>query len=132
MASSSASKYRALLYLCSIAGLLCFFVAYKGSKGAISKEMGVTLAVLGLVCFITGAWYGWRGAKIRIEEREKKADALGLVMLAGVLKDKSEEELQLAIKKGGPAGDAARLVLERRRTGLTRPSSPIPTQPEIN
>jgi hypothetical protein len=131
--SKQASSYRALLYLCSIAGLLCFFVAYKGSKGAISKEMGVTLAVLGLVCFLTGAWYGWRGAKIRIEEREKKADALALVMLAAVLKDKSEEELQVAMTKGGPAGDAARLVLERRRSGLTtRPSTPIPTQPEVN
>ena len=131
--SKQASSYRALLYLCSIAGLVCFFVAYKGSKGAISKEMGVTLAVLGLVCFLTGAWYGWRGAKIRIEEREKKADALALVMLAAVLKDKSEEELQVAMTKGGPAGDAARLVLERRRSGLTtRPSASIPTQPEIN
>ncbi|HEX7918188.1 MAG TPA: hypothetical protein VF454_02240 [Gemmatimonadales bacterium] len=130
--SKQAASYRALLYLCSIAGLLCFFVAYKGSKGALSKEMGVTLALLGLICFLTGAWYGWRGAKIRIEEREKKADALGLVMLAGVLKDKSEEELQLAMKKGGPAGEAARLVLERRKTGLTRPSQQIPTQTEIN
>ena len=131
--SKQASSYRALLYLCSIAGLLCFFVAYKGSKGAISKEMGITLAVLGLVCFLTGAWYGWRGAKIRIEEREKKADALALVMLAAVLKDKSEEELQVAMIKGGPAGDAARLVLERRRSGLTtRPSASIPTQPEVN
>ena len=130
--SKQAAQYRALLYLCSIAGLLCFFVAYKGSKGAISKEMGITLAVLGLVCFLTGAWYGWRGAKIRIEEREKKADALALVMLAAVLKDKSEEELQAAMTKGGPAGDAARLVLERRKTGLTRPSASIPTQPEVN
>ena len=131
--SKQATSYRALLYLCSIAGLLCFYVAYKGSKGTLSKEMGVTLALLGLVCFLTGAWYGWRGAKMRIEEREKKADALALVMLAAVLKDKSEEELKSAVAKGGPAGDAARLVLERRRSGLTtRPSASIPQQPEIN
>lgn len=131
--SKQASSYRALLYLCSIAGLVCFYVAYKGSRGGLSKEMGVTLALLGLVCFLTGAWYGWRGAKIRIEERERKADALALVMLAAVLKDKSEEELQVAMTKGGPAGDAARLVLERRRSGLTtRPSASIPQQPEIN
>ncbi len=130
--SKQASSYRALLYLCSIAGLLCFFVAYKGSKGALSKEMGVTLALLGLVCFLTGAWYGWRGAKVRIEEREKKADALGLVMLAAVLKDKSEAELEVAVAKGGPAGEAAAMVLERRRHGLTRPSQQVPTQPEIN
>lgn len=130
--SKQATQYRFLLYACSVVGLLCFYVAYKGSKGAISKEMGITLAVLGLACFMTGAWYGWRGAQMRIAERAKKADALALVTLAAFLKDKTEDELKAAMAKGGPAGDAARLVLERRRTGLTRPSQQVPTQPEIN
>lgn len=130
--SNQASSYRTLLYLFSFAGLVCFWAAYQGSKGLFSKEMGVTLAVLGLVCFFTGAWYGWRGAQVRIAEREKKADALALVTLAAFLKDKSEEELEVAVKKGGPAGEAARLVLERRRKGLSRPSASIPQRPEVN
>jgi hypothetical protein len=130
--SKQATQYRVLLYACSLVGVVCFFIAYKGSRGGLSKEMGISLALLGLLSFLAGAWYGWRGAQMRIAEREKKADALALITLAAFLKDKSEEELEVAVKKGGPAGEAAKLVLERRRSGLTRPSRQAPTQPEIN
>ncbi len=129
--SKAASEYRALLYIFSIAGVLLLFLAYKGSKGLFTPAMGVTIAVLGLLCFMTGAWYGWRGAKIRLEEQNKRAEAVALITLAAFLKDKSDEELEKAIAKGGPAGEAARLVQERRRNGL-RASRPVAVPPEAS
>ena len=130
--ANQATQYRVFLYLFTLVGLVCFYVAYKGAQGLFAPELGVTVAALGILCLLAGGWYGMKGARLRIAEREKKADAIALVTLAAFLKDKSEEELQAAVAKGGPAGEAARLVLERRRTGLTRPSQQVPSQPEIN
>jgi len=132
MSSKAASQYRTLLYVFAFAGIMLFYLAYKGSQGLFTASMGVTLAVLGIVCFITGAWYGWRGAQIRLQEQQKRADAVALITLAAFLKDRSEEELQATVLKGGDAGKAAAAVLERRRTGLTRSSQQIPVPPEGN
>ena len=74
-----------------------------------------------MLCLFTGAWFGVRGAKIRIAERQKKADAVALITIAAVLRDRDETELRSIVAKGGPAAEAARLVLERRKQGL-RPS----------
>ena len=121
MASSSASSYRGLLWLFTGAGLLCFWPIFEGARGHIPPSMGLLSGGIAVLCFMTGAYFGWKGAKLRIAEREKKADAVALIMMAATLKDREESELRAVIAKGGPAADAARLILERRKTGL-RPS----------
>src|SRR5690348_12471022 len=131
--SDQASQYRSLLWLFVLTALICLYPAYQGARGKLPESMGLLSGGLSVVCLFTGAWFGWKGAQIRIAERQKKADAVALITLAAFLKDKSEEELEKAAAKGGPAGEAAQLVLERRRTGLTtRPSASIPKQPEVN
>jgi hypothetical protein len=42
-----------------------------------------------------------------------------LIIMAGMLKDESDETLQRIAEKGGPAGDAASMILQNRRE--TRP-----------
>jgi hypothetical protein len=131
--SDQASQYRAMLWLFVLAAVACLYPAIQGIRGLVPKSTGFLGGVASVGCLFLGAWYGLRGAKIRIAERQRKADAVALITLAAFLKDKSEEDLQKAIAKGGPAGEAAALVLERRRTGLTtRPSQQISPQPEVN
>ena len=119
--SNSASQYRGLLWLFTGAGLLCFWPIFEGARGHIPPAMGLLSGGIAVLCFLTGAWFGWKGAKIRIAERELKADAVALIMMAATLKDREEGELLKVIAKGGPAAEAAKLILERRKTGL-RPS----------
>ena len=121
MASSQAEQYRGLLWLFTGAGLLCFWPIFEGARGHLPPAMGLLSGGIAVVCFMTGAYFGWQGAKVRIAEREKKADAVALVMMAAFLKDKTDAELEAAATKGGPVGEAARLLLERRKKGL-RPS----------
>jgi hypothetical protein len=128
--SDQASQYRAALYIFSFAGFLCFWAAWKGSQGLFPPALGLSIGLLGVGCLFVGAWFGMKGARVKLEERQKKADAIALITLAAFLKDKSEEELEKAIAKGGPAGEAAALVLERRRNGLSRASKPIAVPPE--
>jgi len=131
--SEQASQYRAALYLFTFAGLICFWVAYKGSQGLFPPSLGLTVGLLGVGCLFVGGWFGMKGARIKLEERQRKADAIALITLAAFLKDKSDEELEKAIAKGGPAGEAAALVLERRRNGIVgRTSGMVAKQPHDN
>lgn len=133
MASDQASQYRAFLWLFTLTAVVCLWPALQGLRGAVPRSVGLMSGLASVFCLFTGGYFGLKGAKIRIAEREKKADAIALITLAAFLKDKSETELQAAAAKGGPAAEAARLILERRRTGLTtRPSGSIPKQPEVN
>ena len=123
--SNQASQYRGLLWLFTGVGLFCFYPAYLGGTGKLPPSYGLASGLLAMVCLFTGAYFGWKGAQIRIADRAKKADAIALITLAAVLKDRDEAELLAVIKKGGPAAEAAALVLERRKVGL-RPSSSHP------
>lgn len=129
--ASSASQYRALLWIFTGMGLVCFWPAFQGSRGKLPPSAGLLSGMAAVICLFTGAYFGWKGAQIRIAERAKKADAIALVTVAAFLKDKTEAELEAAVTKGGPVGEAARLILERRRTGL-RPSGQSPSRPEVN
>ena len=113
-------------------GLVSFWPAIQGSRGKLPPSAGLLSGVAAVICLFAGAYFGWKGAQIKIAERAKKADAIALVTVAAFLKDKTDAELESAVTKGGPVGEAARLILERRRTGL-RPSSAHPApRPEIN
>ena len=126
-----ASQYRAFLWLFTLAAIVLLWPTIQGARGLLPESVGLMSGLTSMLCLFAGGYFGWKGAKIRIEERNKRADAVALVMVAALLKDKSDAELEAAATKGGPAGEAARLVLQRRRSGL-RPSQQIPTQPEIN
>ena len=130
--SAQANQYRGLLWLFTGVGFFLFYPAYLGTRGRIDPSTGMMCGLVGVLCLFTGAYFGWKGAQIKIAERARKADAIALVTLAAVLKDRDEGELLGVIKKGGPAADAARLVLERRKTGLRASGAHPAPQPEIN
>jgi hypothetical protein len=116
--ASTASQYRGLLWVFTGVGLFCFYPAYLGMRGTLPPMYGLASGMVAVLSLFTGAYFGWKGAQIKIAERARKADAIALVTLAAVLKDRDEAELLGVIKKGGPAAEAARLVLERRKSGL--------------
>ena len=126
--ANTASQYRTLLWIFTGVGLVCFWPAIQGARGRIDPSTGLMSAAVGVAALFLGAWYGWKGAQIRIAERSKKADAIALITIAAMLKDRSEEELKAMVAKKGPAGEAAALILERRRNGLTRASGTAATQ----
>ena len=129
--ANPAGQYRSLLWLFTLAAIALLWPTIQGARGILPESVGFMSGVTSMLSLFTGAYFGWKGAQIRIEERNKKADAIALMTVAVFLKDKTDAELEAAATKGGPAGEAARLILERRRSGL-RPSGTIPTQPEVN
>jgi hypothetical protein len=111
---SQASQYRLLLWLFTVTGLFCFYPAIQGARGVLPAGMGLAAGVVGVVCLFTGAWFGWRGVVVRQEERRRKSEAVGLVMLAAAIKEKPTAELEALALQDGPVAEAAALVLARR------------------
>lgn len=119
--SNQAGQYRAFLWLFTVVGASAIGLAFVEHE-MMPPGMGIAASLAGIFAILIGGYFGWKGAQIRIAEREKKADAVALITLAAFLKDRSEEELTATAAKGGPAGEAAALILERRKNGLIRPS----------
>ena len=120
--AAPASEYRAMQWFFTLVGVGAFVPAIRGAQGSLPPMVGIATGVAGMLSLLVGGYFGWKGAQLRIADRARKADAAAMITLAAFLKDKSEAELEAAVAKGGPAGEAAALVLERRRHGLTRPS----------
>ena len=113
--ANQASQYRSLLWIFTGVGIFFFWPAYQGARGFIPASFGMMSGSVAVLCLFTGAYFGWKGAQIRIAERERKAEAIALVTIAAVLKDRDEAELAAVVAKGGPAAEAARLILQRRK-----------------
>jgi hypothetical protein len=98
--------------------------AIEGARGRIPRSLGLlsgVAAVAGL--FLAGA-FGLKGHRIARDEREKAAARAALVMLAAALKDRADPELEALARQAGSAGEAARMVLARRREDRARASRP--------
>ena len=111
---SQASQYRLFLWLFTITGLVCFYPAILGARGVLPASMGLMSGAVGVVCLFAGAWFGWRGVLVRQEERRRKSEAVGLVMLAAAIREKPTAELEELALQDGPVAEAAALVLARR------------------
>jgi hypothetical protein len=100
--------------------------AILGARGRVPQALGLlsgAASVAGL--FLAGA-FGLKGHRITVEEREKVAARAALVMLAAALKDRAEAELEALARKPGSAGEAARMVLARRREDQARAGRSAP------
>jgi hypothetical protein len=87
-----------------------------GARGVLSREIGV-LSIAGfffsLACAIL---LGYLSRKAAIQGRELASATTMLVLMAGMLKDEDDATLERIAARGGPAGNAASMILQRRRT----------------
>jgi hypothetical protein len=103
--------------------------AFQGLRGTVAPTIGLASGVMSCVSLLLGARFGWRARQTLVEDRAREAARLALVMLAGVLRDRSDAELEALSAREGPTGEAARLVLERRREDARRPPRTAPPPP---
>jgi hypothetical protein len=67
-----------------------------------------------LVCLIL---LGYQSRKAALESRAGHAATSMLVMMASMLKEESDEVLERIAAQEGPAGDAASMILQKRKEG---------------
>ena len=81
-------------------------------------------SVAGFVgCMVLAAMLGAASHRKAIEQRQQQAVGASLVLMATMLNQETDESLKAIAGKGGPAGEAAALLLESRR-GKTAVSAP--------
>lgn len=118
--SAAARSHRSMMWLYAAGAVLAFLLALAGFTGRVSGRTallgtGLSLAFVGLA--------GYHGLQVRrqlLEERDRSARQALTVMLAAQLRDRDEAELHETVRRGGPAGHAAQLILQGRKERAAR------------
>lgn len=115
MAAPSVRVYRAgmwLLFLFGIVNLVVAILELKREGGASAGSIGLVLFFL---CIGLGGWLGLLGARRLRQARDQQSRTDGILLLVAALGRHDEDTLQRIGRQGGPAGEAALLVLQGRR-----------------
>ena len=87
-----------------------------GARGVVPAPVGL-LAIAGFFCCLAFAIIlGYRSRRIAIEERQRGSATTMLVMMASMLGQEDDATLEKIAAKGGPAGDAASMLLQNRHS----------------
>ncbi|HEV2291590.1 MAG TPA: hypothetical protein VGR60_07105 [Gemmatimonadales bacterium] len=116
----AARQYRAAMWLFALLAIAAVVPVVQGIRGVIPRTLGLASGGISVASFFLAATFGLRGRRLLIEAREREAARLALVMLAGVLKDRGDDELEALARQQGTAAEAARSVLGRRREDRDR------------
>lgn len=91
-------------------------LAFAGLKGIVPHPIGVAALSAFFACLLLALLFGLRMRRAAMEVRNRSAGGAMLVMLAGMLKEHDDATLERIAARDGPAADAARLLLEKRRS----------------
>ena len=112
---STARTYRTLMWLLAVAGLFSLVIAVDGARSGGAARSGIFALVIFFLCVALGAWLGLQGARILREAQAQQSRQEMIVFLATELGRHDEETLRRIVRQGGPAGEAAGMVLKGRR-----------------
>ena len=118
--SDSANEYRQAMWVFGAIGLVALFVAFLGAKGVLPRLAGVFGIGVGAAMVTLSGWFGIRTRQQALRDQEIAARRSMLVMMAAQLGHQDDDTLAQIARKGGPAGEAARMILDGRRQQATR------------
>ena len=111
----SARPYRIGMWVFLVLGLPLLTLALAGLKRLVAPAVGA-LGITGFfACILMALLFGLRARRATMEDRARTAASGLLIMMAGMLKQQDDATLESIAAKGGPAGDAAALLLQNRQ-----------------
>ncbi len=90
-----------------------------GARGVLPREVGLLSLGGFFLCLLCALLLGYKARQAGLDGRTANTSHAMLVMMAGMLKDEDTATLQRIVASGGPAGDAARMLLQKRETPPT-------------
>lgn len=113
--SDRARPYRLGMWVLLGLGLPLLALAAAGLKGLVPAAVGA-LGITGFfACILTALLFGLQARRISMEDRARNAAGSMLVMVAGMLNKEDDTTLERIAASGGPAGEAAVLLLQNRQ-----------------
>jgi hypothetical protein len=105
------------MWLFVLLGLAFAVFGLAGALRVLPPEIGLLSLGGFFFALVCAVLLGYKSRQAAMEDRSRGSATSMLVMMAGMLKDETDETLERIAARGGPAGDAARLILEKRRAG---------------
>jgi hypothetical protein len=102
---------RALLALTILLGL----AVVAALRGRLPPDAAVPALYLAAAAALAAAWSGYRGHRIALEERERASRSGMIIVIASQLARQDDETLAGIVNRGGPAAEAAAMVLAGRK-----------------
>lgn len=113
-------QYRAAMWLMVLVAGMALVPAIQGARGIVPHSLGFASGALSAAALFLAAVLGLKGQRIAAAARGREAERTALVIVAGMLKDKPDDELEPISRQDGPVGQAARMILDRRRDDQAR------------
>jgi hypothetical protein len=112
---STARTYRTFMWVLVVVGLVNLGIALRGALGGRALQSGVLGLVVFFLCIVLAAWFGLAGARLVREERDRQNRQDMIILMATELRRHDDETLRRILRQGGPAGEAAGILLKGRR-----------------
>jgi hypothetical protein len=103
------------MWVLVVVGFVNLGIALRGAMGGKALQSGVLGLVIFFLCMALGAWFGLAGASRVREERDRQNRKDVIILMATELRRHDDETLKRILRQGGPAAEAAALLLQGRR-----------------
>ncbi len=113
--SDAAREYRGAMWLLAAVAVLSYAVGFAGVRGAVPRFAGLVGLSLGVAATVVAFFFGRRAHSRALTDQEISSRRTMIVLLTAELGSKDDETLQSIARRGGPAGEAATLILKGRR-----------------
>lgn len=118
--SEGAREMRSATRVVGILAVVMLVGAFAAFKGWIAPALGGPFVGLFLAAALTTVWFGAKAHKRALEDRDKESGRAMIVAIAAQLGRQDDAALERIKASGGPAGEAAGLILMGRAEKLKR------------
>jgi hypothetical protein len=119
--SESSREYRVAMRAVLGISVLAVFMSIASLRGMISPLLGRLAAVAAVSGIFYSIWLGLKSHRQALADREKESRRVMIVMLAAQLGKYDDAKLEELAAKRGPAGEAAKWILQGRREKRAKP-----------
>ena len=113
--SDAAREYRSAMWLLAAIAVVAYAVGYASVRGAVPRLVGLVGVSVAVATSVVAFFLGLRAHRRALTDQEISSDRTMIVLLAAQLGNKDDETLASISRRGGPAADAAALILKGRR-----------------
>lgn len=103
------------MWVVTACGILALAIAVAGARGIVPVAIGIAGGILFAISILLAGVLGLKMHRQALADREMAARRAMIVMLAATLGEQDDTALERITVQGGPAGEAAALILEGRR-----------------
>src|SRR5262249_27880607 len=128
--SEAAREFKSVTRIALMIAGLALMLVFAGAKGWVPPSFGRAAWPLFLASAITAIWMGTKAHNRALADREMQSSRAMIVAIAAQLGKQDDGKLIEIQRRGGPAGEAAGMILQGRKDKAARASAATVVPPE--